>query len=553
MRKLFLTLLCCVLLVTSCFASNISNMQASSTLNTDGSCQISLTATIVLSENHSTLLFPLGRNVSGVTLNGASARTETNDGIVSVRLANLAAGTLTVNIHYTQSQLVTMDPLGHPLLQLPLLSGFLYPVEELHFSVTLPGLFTESPTFSSGYHQSSIESSIRYSISGTTISGRVNTVLKDRETLVMALRLPDEMIPRREILASNIDLCYALLGTFSLLMLVYYLLTMRCAPLLAIPRIAPPENTCAGELGTLLVRSSADLSLMVLSWAQMGYLQIRMDRRGRVQLIRQMDMGNERNSFENRCFQQLFGRHSRVDASSSRFARQAEQVAAATPKHRQLLRKGSGNPRLLRLLGAIAGCAAGAAIGDTFSQLTVLRIVWMVLLGALSGLLCWQIQSGIRCLHLRDKFDLLLSLACSAVLLVAGIATGRILIICLVLLVQLLTGLLAFYGGRRTEIGRQAAGEVLGLRRHLRSAKSADLQRIARVNPDYYYSMLPHAMALGLGRRFSAAMGRLPLPYCTWFTAEGDHYRTASEFYTLLEETLYSMNARRRRFPWEKS
>lgn len=553
MRKIILALLLAAMLVTGCFASSISSMTTAASVGTDGKVQVSLTATIVLSESHSQLLFPLGKNVTGVTLNGATARTEKSDDIVSVRLTNLAAGTVTVNIHYTQSGLITVDSLGHPQLQLPLLQGFLYPVENLQFSVTLPGSFTEKPTFSSGYHQSSIESSIHYTISGATVSGAVDDVLKDRETLVMTLRLPDEMFPRREIMAAgNGELCLLLLIVSAVLALLYYLLTMASRPVLPISRTAPPENTCAGELGTLLVHASADLTMMVLSWAQLGYLRIDMDRRGRVRLLRQMDMGNERSPFENRCFRLLFGRRDQADASGLRFARQWEEAAAMTPRHGDLVHRRSGNPLILRLLGLLSGVFAGAAVGDTLSSSLALRIVWMVLLGALAGVLCWQIQSGCRCLHLRDKFDLYLAAVCALALVLAGVFTGQILAVSLALIVQLLTGLAAAYGGRRTEIGRQAAGEILGLRRHLRKLKTPQLQRIAKANPDYYYAMLPHAMALGLGRRFSAAMGRMPLPGCTWFTVEGSRCRTAGEFYLLLDEAVCAMNAHRRRFPWEK-
>ena len=549
MRRLLIAILVLCLLAPCCLASEITTMQSSASLGTDGRVQVSLTATIVLTEQHSTLLFPLGKNVSGVTLNGASARTTTTDGVVSVRLSNLVPGTHTFNIHYTQSQVVSIDDLGYPQLRLSLLSGFLYPTQHLSFSVTMPGSFTENPTFSSGYHQNSIESSITYTVSGATITGSVEEPLKDRETLVMTLRLPKEMFPARELLrGSNGSLCLTLLMVFAVLTVLFYLLTMAQKPLVRTRRTMPPENTSAGMLGNLLTHRDADLTMMVLSWAQQGYLRITMDRRGRVLLHRQMDMGNERNAFENRTFSQLFLKRNICDASSGSYARLAVQTAAAS--HRSRKKPDAG--RVLRLLAAMSGAFAGAAMGDNLSDVSVLRILLMILCGGVSFLLCLQIQLGLMDLHLRQRANLYLGLACGVSMLVAGTLTGQLVGVAVALAVQLFAGLAVAYGGRRSASQRLAAQEILGLRAYLRGLNSQTLWPILQQNPDYFYTMLPYAMALGLGKRLSRRCGKLPLPQCTWFSTVEERYRNVSQFCALLQEAVLNMDARIPQFPWER-
>ena len=49
--------------------------------------------------------------------------------------------------------------------------------------------------------------------------------------------------------------------------------------------------------GSRLTFTGADLTMMVFSWAQLGYLVIHLDDNGRVMLHKRMDMGNERSSF----------------------------------------------------------------------------------------------------------------------------------------------------------------------------------------------------------------------------------------------------------------
>ena len=70
-------------------------------------------------------------------------------------------------------------------------------------------------------------------------------------------------------------------------------------PLWRIRCTAAPAGLTAGELGSRLVHKGADLTMMVLSWAQLGYLLITMDESGRVFLHKRMEMGNERSAFDN--------------------------------------------------------------------------------------------------------------------------------------------------------------------------------------------------------------------------------------------------------------
>ena len=73
---------------------------------------------------------------------------------------------------------------------------------------------------------------------------------------------------------------------------VYWLIFMRCLPLIRQRRTQPLEGVTAGELGCHLTAAGADLTMMVFTWAELGYLRICPDKRGRVYLQRYMDMGN---------------------------------------------------------------------------------------------------------------------------------------------------------------------------------------------------------------------------------------------------------------------
>jgi hypothetical protein len=70
-----------------------------------------------------------------------------------------------------------------------MLSGFAYPIDQFQFSVNVPGMVTQNPSFVSGYHQANIEKDLTYSYSGGNIAGRSWGALKDHETPVLKRRL----------------------------------------------------------------------------------------------------------------------------------------------------------------------------------------------------------------------------------------------------------------------------------------------------------------------------------------------------------------------------
>ena len=183
MRRIFALILCIFLLTSTVYATNaVSGITSTGTVTSSGTCQIALTVNLRLDSPDSSLVFPLGTDVSGVTLNGGAAGLTKENGITCVKLNHLKdqTGVFPITIHYTVNNIVTTDEeTGIQTVSIPLLYGFEYPVELMKFSVSMPDVFDAAPVFFSGYHEQDIERSISYSISGATISGSVDMALKD--------------------------------------------------------------------------------------------------------------------------------------------------------------------------------------------------------------------------------------------------------------------------------------------------------------------------------------------------------------------------------------
>lgn len=556
MRKFLALMLCCLLLATTVYAENaVTGVQSNATVSSDGSCQVSISMTIRLDEPVSDLSLPLGAGVSSVRLNGSNARLQRSGGVTSVNLTNLVkgvTGSVPITVNFIVNSAVTTDEDGKQIVTVPLLCSFAFPVETMSFSITMPDAFDTVPTFLSGYHKQDIESSISASVSGATITGTVTDPLKDHETLSMQLEAPEGMFPQSRAAGGSLLFDTIAMGICGALALLYWAMTMSCLPRFPIRRSTAPEGITAGVLGSYLVRKGADLTMMVISWAQLGYLMIHLDENGRVFLYKKMEMGNERSGFERKTFQSLFGKGDRIDATGYRYARICEQTSLNSARLAWGFEKNSGNPRILRLLGCGIGLFAGVAIGDCLTSTPAWRVILMILMGVAGAFASWHLQDGLHCLYLRGQRKLIVSLVCAAAFLIMGTAANCFPYAVAAVISNVLIGLLAAYTGHRTENGNRIRDEILGLRRYMCQVTRPELVRIMRSNPDYYYELAPYALALGVDKRFAGRFGSIRHPNCTWLVCDTGHAGTAGEWYLQLRETADAMNNLQKRPPLEK-
>ena len=558
MRRLLIILLCCAMLTTVVFcADQASSIQSIASVESDGSCQVTMVVTVHLDSANDDLTFPLPADAKNVRLNNSWARTSRRANALEVdvsRYTGSSAGDYTLTFTYSLSGVVKTEGELGQVLTLPLLCGFAYPVEKLEFSVGLPGSFGTTPTFSSGYYQESIESVITYSKNATmdTINGSVNQRLQDHETLTMRLLVPEELFLQSVTSVFSVGPYWVIAGVLTALALLYWLLTLRAMPLRRIRCAAAPAGLTAGELGSRLVHKGADLTMMVLSWAQLGYLLITMDESGRVFLYKRMDMGNERSAFENHYFRALFKKRPVVDGTSLQYAQLYRRAAKEVPNARADYKSSSGNPKLFLGLCVAVGAVCGGAVGGAMAESFGVRILLTILFAILGAVASVVIHEGCKCFHLRNKTMLYAAAGCAAMWVLVSILAGQWQIMLLGVGVQLLGGVGNAYGGRRSELGRQNASEILGFRRYLSGVTREELQRILKVNPDYYHEMVPYAMALGVDQVFAKRFERLHQPNCTYLHIAADTNRTAADWNVLLRKVVDTLNDRQKRLIFEK-
>ena len=531
-------------------------------VSSDGRCQVTMTVRLHLDGPASSMTFPLPGNATNVSCNGASVRTFTSVVDPDVILADLSglngvSGDYQLMFSYTLPDVIyTEQPTATSgaklMMKIPLLSGFDYPVNSMSFSVTMPGEIDTKPTFTSSYMQTGIESRLTAFVGGQIINGSTLTGLQDREKLALVMQVPEEMFPGKLFIARTGNPEIIPMSICGALALLYWIIFMRTWPVFRQERSIPLEGITAGDLGSRLTAAGVDLTMMVMTWAQLGYLWILVDRKGRVILEKRMDMGNERPEFELRTFRTLFAKADYVDATGSKYAKLCRSVAKTVDGIREMYTKRAGNSTIFRILGCGVSVFCGICFAMNLADTQIIRTMLSILFVIFGVTTAWGIQGGMYKIHVRGKIPLYIGSGCAALWIILGIIAGQWLMGLIVVAAQYLIGLLAAYGGRRSQMGMYNAGQVLGLRHFLRKLDDQKLERLLENNPDYFFDMLPYAIALGVDGRFAKAFGNRKIPDCHYLLVSRNDKRTAAEWALLVRKVADQMDKRQRKLELER-
>lgn len=559
--KRCLALMCMLCLMITCgFVTRASAESAASkvelycTVNQDGDCLVSMTVTLHLDNADKSLTYPLPANASDIKMNGGAVGTS-NAG--SAILANVGSATGGMNgdfplrFDFAIKNAVKVNEERKLQLDLPLLSGFEYPTANFSFIITLPADVVGTPEFISTYQQNGFDANLDLIINGNMITGSSHTVLNDHEAVSMRMIVPQEMFPNVSTYQREGNPELVPMGILAGLALLYWLLFLRTVPPIRARSTTAPAGISAGELGTRLTMVGGDLNMMVLTWAQLGYLLIRVDG-SRIKLYKRMEMGNERSLFEIRVFQSLFGERRMVDCSSPGYARLCLKTARMVPGEKTMVKSGIGNRKVFRGLLCVAQVFCGICVAMNMTGMVVLEVLFSVLFGAFGLVSAWQIQNMAFRTHLRNKTAVWIGLAEMLVWILLGVISHQPWIPLGAVIVQYLMGFLAAYGGRRTDRNKTESEEILGLRHYLRGMPGPEAARLSKIDPEYFFRMAPYAIAMGVGTSFAEAFGKKKLDQCPYFVTTVQGKRTASEWMRIMLEAVSLMDSRARRMELEK-
>ena len=277
-----------------------------------------------------------------------------------------------------------------------------------------------------------------------------------------------------------------------------------------------------------------------------------MNRKGRVYLDKRMDMGNERKEAEQKLFKKLFKQKNTVDTYSLSYALLTRNGENTPMGMQERMRRTSGNPKLFRGIASGIGLFGGVCLAIAVSGGAVLQGFMIFLMGVLGALSGWFVQKWGQCLVTPHKHRLTLCLAVCGIWLLIGFLSGAFHVALWMVIGLLLAGLLYSWGGLRTELGKEMMAQTLGLRHYMRRGEKLLLQRLQNKDPDYFFSMAPYAMALGVEKAFAKRFGNQRLGVCHYLQTEGKNELNAIEWMERFRTVADNMDLRSRNLPIEK-
>ena len=544
---LLVVLLFCGLLVLPVSArSSAESMLIEADVGPNGTCIVEMTVDVTFDSGVDDPKFPIPAAASEISLNGGAATTTTRGEITWISLKRVGDGTF--HLRYRLPAVVSTEKNGPMMLNLPLLSGFSYPIDDLQIKITFAGEVSGEPDFISGYYQSNTMSILKSRVEGNVVHGSAKDLM-DHESLSLTMEVDEQMFPdaaKRVRVLSLADVAVALAAALAA---VYYLLFFRPKLPKRRPRVTAPDGVTPGNTPLWLRGGRVDFSMMVVTWAQLGYLRIQVDDSGRVLLHKRMEMGNERSGFEYKCYRNLFGRRRVVDGTGYHYAQLCRMINKKRPQFKEVYRKSFGNPHVFRVLCMLPGTLGGILVAIGFADHSVfLRIFMAVLMTVLSALI-HRMGAGIWG---RNRLKLYIGLGASALWLLLGILSGKWMSAVLLILFQTVAGFAGSLGGKRTDPGQQALEQLMGLRRYMCTASKSELQMMLKQNPSYFHDMAPYALAMNADEAFARRFGRLRLPECTWLVSGVHGQVSAAEWAKLLRTAVNTLDTRAQRLPLER-
>lgn len=556
MRKLWICVVCCLLLCATCLAADysVTRISADCSVRQDGSSRITHKIELEVPQKVNQFTIPVAMDARDISVDTSVAGTraelfkQAGAGYARIIFPEPFFGAMTVTVVYTADGTVEEGETSQDY-RCELLSGLWETkVERFNFTVILPEGISRAPTFSSGYHGVEVMDAMTPPpvMEGRAVSGIVRGGLMDRESFSLQLTAPAGFFDVKSPVRGN-TLTWIMAGVLLVLAalgLWYWFRTLRSSRLRVQARTMPPENLTPAEIQYVLCGGRPSFGLLVCHWASLGYLTITVNSAGRILLRKCMDVGSERREDEKRLFEILFGSSDVCEACGSRYLRAADLAERGLRRHwfRRLYEKNTGSVVLLR---ALASVMTGLALLSSMNLLLPgAQLKWLLLVvstaaGAAMGT---AVYHGITRFVVRDWKWVAAGAASFVILYSMGRFGGGFIPMAIALAADVAVGFVTRRGGKHTTSGADLTERAMGFCRFLQHAEDQHLCQMLHRDPQYFYSTMLYAHSCGVGRRFARSFGDVWLEDCPWLTFSGRTAARAYPYYLQFEELLRKMD-----------
>lgn len=544
---ILITALCCV--SVSAADPVITDMDVQCVVDKNGNCDITATMEVFFEDPAGKVRIPVGENVKNVRAPGyrVSRESEGETTWLVLRGSDGTVGSRTIVLTYRKQHNVAYGDDKEQIFSVELRSPHWdWKAEHFTFSVIMPHAFDAIPIYRSGYYGEDIV--VMDEVTETGLTGELPNGLLDLESVTLEMTLPKGYFRVRNMQGATTEVITVVMIVLASLAAVYWFLFLRNPFLRVRERKTAPDGIAAWEFPYVAGGGHQDPVLLLIEWANLGYITIHVDSHGRVMLKKRIPMSNERRVYECNAFEALFFRGNECPGDTPQFRKLGKLATRGSCNYwnKRLFSPKSGNPMVVEVLSAAAFALLWFLSMDLILPPWALRIVLMIPALILGYPAAQKLQHGIRDLLQKQPDPRVLPavgiLAVTVVLTVLSKNWGMML---LILLLQLAAELACSRGGKRTEDGMDRISQIRGFRRYLRSVSTHQLQLLLNQNNQYFYEILPYAEALGMGKQFAKKFAHIKLEPCAWLNNGRNPSQTASNFYGDFRILLHRMRGRR--------
>ncbi|MBN2559105.1 MAG: DUF2207 domain-containing protein, partial [Clostridia bacterium] len=416
-------------------------------------------------------------------------------------------------------------------------------IENVKFEIELPvAVSTEDVSFYTGAAGNSYQATVHHVIEGTRITGFV-PILGPNEGLTVRIVLPEDTfavksMKGKPVLFSSASWIICLL----LMLFAWHIWNSKGRDPALYPSVQfePPENMTPAEAGYVIdgIIDNKDITSLIFHWAEKGFIDISESGKNEFLFVRKKEPETS-NDYETFMFHRLFeyGRDGWVSTNDLKqeFYEDIPLVKAQIMEKyeggRSLFTKESKIwSRIVFLLSALPlflltlTLMEGLPPPELFFSTAFTAVVMLVVGGVM--------------VHAMKKWNIYTRLARISRIVMFAIMTAVFFAVCFVFAFTIEEAFSPFYHSmafivaealrtalatftllafsaaiiKRTEFGHGLLEHLLGLRNFIKEAEMDKLKQMIDKDPEYFYSILPYAIVLGLENSWARKFEGITMP-----------------------------------------
>lgn len=342
-------------------------------------------------------------------------------------------------------------------------------IKKVEFSIELPKSFDSSKVnFTLGKYGSTNTSGVKWSVEGNTINGYTTVTLNPKESVTIALPLPEEYFDFTDqkityyVFKSVLYLIYLIIPSMALFLLKKYRYREEVVQTV---EFYPPDNLTPTEMGYYIdgIIHSKDLTSLIFYWANKGYLKINELRKAglftkdefEIEFLKDtLDTEKEFEKYMYNALSAYKNSENRLNIKDLRnkFYKHIEKAAEILEIDLIMNKKTLYSSKSLRI---------GSSVRTSILFIVVASFGYFYYFGPGRGL------------------DTIVTIIFGGIsVLITLIISGKI--------------------KNRTQYGNEILGRILGFKRFLETAEKRKLEMLLEENPSYFYNILPYTIVLGV-------------------------------------------------------